>query len=115
MSPSVIEEPRFWNQLRVHLAFLPVLMVLLVFGAESLLAQDRLATMPGYGEFQKITRERTNAVKLGALTVTWKEEGKAFEYRSEGKRYRYDIESHRSSEIQKKPETSRETNAATRA
>ena len=70
MNPSLIEEPRFWNCSRMRPAFLPVLAVLLFFGRANSLAQDRLTTMPGYDRFQKITRERTNAVKLGALTVT---------------------------------------------
>ena len=30
-------------------------------------------------------------MKLGALTVTWKDDGKAFEYTRDGKRYRYDV------------------------
>src|SRR6185503_1789231 len=54
-------------------------------------AQDRLKTMPGYERFQKMSREITNSVKPGSLSVTWKDGGKAFEYRKDGKRYRYDI------------------------
>src|SRR5437764_14130739 len=47
--------------------------------------------MPGAARYQKMSREITNAVHLGSLSVTWKEEGKFFEYARDGKRYRYDI------------------------
>jgi dipeptidyl-peptidase 4 len=55
-------------------------------------AQDRLKTMPGYGRFQEISKEIGSAVKLGNLSVTWKDGGKAFEYTKDGKRYRYEID-----------------------
>jgi len=55
------------------------------------LAQDRFKTMPGAERFQRLSRESTNAVKLGSLSVTWKDEGKSFEYQKDGKRFRYDI------------------------
>src|SRR5262249_1639591 len=65
----------------------------LLFGlsAETSWGQDRLKTMPGYERYQKLRREIAEAVKLGALSVTWTNEGKAFEYRKDGIRYRYDI------------------------
>jgi dipeptidyl-peptidase-4 len=53
-------------------------------------AQDRLQTMPGYQQYQKITQESRDAVKTGALTVTWKDV-KTFEYTHDGKRYSYDV------------------------
>src|SRR5687768_16004605 len=54
-------------------------------------AQDRLRTMPGYDQFQKMSREIPGSVKLGSLTAQWKEDGSSFEYTWEGKRYRYDV------------------------
>jgi dipeptidyl-peptidase 4 len=54
-------------------------------------AQDRLKTMPGYERYQKMNREIPGSVKLGALSVVWKDGGQAFEYRKEGKAYRYAI------------------------
>ncbi len=54
-------------------------------------AQDHLKTMPGYERYQRISREITNSITTGALSVTWKDEGKALEYQKDGKRYRYDI------------------------
>jgi dipeptidyl-peptidase 4 len=66
-------------------------LLLTVCSITSSSAQDRLKTMPGYERFQKITRESTNAFKTGALSVTWTNGGKAFDYGREGKRFRYDI------------------------
>src|SRR5438876_4380583 len=54
-------------------------------------AQDRLKSMPGYEQYQRMSREIPGSVKLGALSVTWKDGGQAFEYRHDGKVYRYDI------------------------
>ena len=50
--------------------------------------------MPGYERYQRFSREITNAVKLGIVTVTWTNEGKAFDYQKDGKRYHYDIAAH---------------------
>jgi len=54
-------------------------------------AQDRLKTMPGYEQYQKMSREIPGSVKPGALSVVWKDGGQAFEYRKDGKAYRYTI------------------------
>ncbi len=56
-----------------------------------LTAQDRLKTMPGYTQYQKMRSEIPGSVKMGALQVRWLEGGKAFEYQRDGKRFRYDI------------------------
>jgi dipeptidyl-peptidase-4 len=66
-------------------------------------AQDRLKTMPGYARYQKISRETTNAVRLGSLSVTWKDGGKAFEYHKEGRRYQYDVAARRVTESEDTP------------
>ncbi len=63
------------------------------------LAQDRLKTMPGYERYQQRSREATNAVTLGSLTVTWKDGGQALEYLKDGKRYRYDLATHKAVEL----------------
>lgn len=56
-------------------------------------AQDRLKTMPGYERYIKMSGEMSGALKLGTLSVKWKDGGKAFEYQKEGKTWRYDIAS----------------------
>jgi dipeptidyl-peptidase-4 len=47
--------------------------------------------MPGYEQYQKMSREIPGSVKMGSLAVVWKDGGKAFEYRKDGKAYRYTI------------------------
>jgi len=59
-------------------------------------AQQRLKTMPGYERYQKLKKEIPKSVKLGSLSVTWTEDGNAFEYSKDGKRYQYDILDRRS-------------------
>ncbi len=66
------------------------------------MAQDRLKTMPGYERYSKMSREYADAVKSGALSVTWKDEGKAFEYQKDGKRYLFDIATLRANAIETK-------------
>ena len=53
-------------------------------------AQDRLKSMPGYTQYDRMSREIPAAVKSGALAVTWTS-GHTFEYARDGKRYRYDV------------------------
>jgi dipeptidyl-peptidase-4 len=60
-------------------------------------AQDRLKTMPGYAQYEKMARELPDAVKSGALGVSWKT-GNTFEYVRDGKLYRYDIAAHSATE-----------------
>ena len=62
-------------------------------------AQDLRKMLPGYERFQRITRETTNAVTLGSLSVTWTNEGKAFHYEKNGIRYRYDIAARKLTEL----------------
>ncbi|MCI0379022.1 MAG: hypothetical protein L0215_15545, partial [Gemmataceae bacterium] len=64
-------------------------------------AQDRLKSMPGYEQYQKMNKEAFNAVKLGRLFVTWKEGGKAFEFQKDGKLFRYDIAAKKAEEVDK--------------
>jgi dipeptidyl-peptidase 4 len=54
-------------------------------------AQDRLKMMPGYEQYQKMSREIPGSVKSGALQAAWKDGGKAVEFRKDGKLLRYDI------------------------
>ncbi|QJX00574.1 S9 family peptidase [Frigoriglobus tundricola] len=47
--------------------------------------------MPGYDNYQKMSKELVGAVKSGAVLVTWKDQGKAFEYMRDGKLHRFDV------------------------
>src|SRR5215467_5965132 len=63
-------------------------------------AQARLKTMPGYEQYQKMSGEIPGSVKSGALTVVWKDGGQAFEYRKDGKAYRYTIATRTKAEVE---------------
>ncbi|HSQ19037.1 MAG TPA: hypothetical protein VLR92_01555, partial [Blastocatellia bacterium] len=43
-------------------------------------AQDRLKTMPGYDQYERISKEIPGSVKLGTLIVKWRDDGKSFDY-----------------------------------
>jgi len=62
-------------------------------------AQDRLRTMPGYAQYARMMPQMQGAVRSGALNVTWVDEGRAFEYTLEGKRWRYDVAAKRATEV----------------
>ena len=62
-------------------------------------AQDRLKSMPGYEQYQKISREIVSSVKPGSLTVAWKDDASAFDYQKDGKVYRYTIATGQAAEI----------------
>ena len=79
------------NQQSVGLSSAVFLLILVIGLAFTSHAQDRLKSMPGYEQYQRMNREMTNAVKLGSLSVTWTNDNQAFEYRKDGKRYRYDL------------------------
>ncbi len=61
-------------------------------------AQDRLKTMPGYEQHEKMSRELQGAVTPGTLNVTWND-AQTFEYARDGKLYRYDVATRTASEI----------------
>jgi dipeptidyl-peptidase-4 len=67
------------------------------------IAQDRLKRMPGYEQHEKMSRAMAGSFKSGAMSVTWTEGGKSFEFRKDGKLYRYDIASKKTEEP--RPET----------
>jgi dipeptidyl-peptidase-4 len=80
---------------------LPLTVALLQMGAS---AQDRLKSMPGYAQHNKMAGQMTGAVRPGSVTVTWSADGKTFEYATDGRRYRYDVASRQATEIGMAPE-----------
>jgi dipeptidyl-peptidase-4 len=67
-------------------------------------AQDRLKTMPGYAQFQRMSQQSAGALRTGQLNATWSADGKTFEYNHDGKRYRYDLAARAATEIGTAPE-----------
>ncbi len=66
-------------------------------------AQDRLKTMPGYDQFQKMATQIQGSVKPGTLQVKWLDGGKAFEFRRDGKNFRYDVATRTAAEAEPSP------------
>ncbi|HMC27805.1 MAG TPA: DPP IV N-terminal domain-containing protein [Verrucomicrobiae bacterium] len=99
MHPAHSKVSVFSRRTRIRILIPCSLLLLITFGPQNSSAQDRLKTMPGYERYQKMSRETTNAAKLGTLSVTWKDGGKAFEFKKEGKRYRYEIASLKATEV----------------
>jgi len=64
-----------------------------------LTAQDRLKTMPGFEQYQRMNKEMQGAVKSGALAISWKDGGKAFEYPRDGKVFRFDVTTKQTTEV----------------
>jgi dipeptidyl-peptidase-4 len=88
-----------------------LLCVALCWGVLPVWSQDRLKSMPGYANYQKMSGQTAGTIKRGTLSVTWKEGGKAFEYSKDGKRYRFDIAANKAEEVKpgsekKEPEPS---------
>jgi dipeptidyl-peptidase-4 len=55
------------------------------------LAQDRLKTLPGYEQYQAVGRKISNSIRSRSLSVEWQPDGKTFEYRKDGKSWRFDV------------------------
>jgi dipeptidyl-peptidase-4 len=70
-------------------------------------AQDRLRSMPGYQQYQKMSEQIAGAVKPGSLTAAWSADGRSFEYTRDGKRYRYDVAAKAATELGPAPEPER--------
>ena len=67
--------------------------------------------MPGYEQYQRMSREIPGAVKTGALTVAWKDP-KTFGYVRDGRLYRYDVTARLATEVGAAPAPARPVAAA---
>lgn len=74
-------------------------------------AQDRLKARPEYARYERINREAATSITGGALSVTWTNDGKAFDYTVGTNRMRFDIASRTASPLLRTNAT-RSTNAA---
>lgn len=78
---------------------------LLVALSITLAGQDRLKTMPGYDQYQKMSQLiQGGVVRSGDLSVSWKDDSKGFEYSKDGKRYSYDVATRQAAVIGDAPE-----------
>ena len=55
--------------------------------------QDRLKLMPGHARYESVRKQAQGAVKSGAVTGSWVDDGKGFEFRRDGKTHRFDVAS----------------------
>ncbi len=62
-----------------------------LLGLSGVHAQDRLKTMPGYAQHQKMAREIPGSVKTPDLGATWTEDNQALQYRKDGKLHRFEF------------------------
>jgi dipeptidyl-peptidase-4 len=60
-------------------------------GPESVQAQDRVQSMPGYDRYQEISPLIQGSMISGAVSPTWAEDGGSFEYGLDGKLFRFDL------------------------
>ncbi|MES2522882.1 MAG: DPP IV N-terminal domain-containing protein [Gemmatimonadota bacterium] len=79
-----------------RVAFLSLLLPAVLPAALS--AQDRLKTMPGYERYVRMQPLIGSSVTLGTLGVTWATDGKSFDYAKDGKRWRYDVATKKTTE-----------------
>src|SRR6266545_1801763 len=80
-----------YRKLMVAAGLMIAAAITLSFTLSAARAQDRLKTMPGYEQFQKMSPQIQGSFVPGALNVTWADGGKAFTYSWGGKSYRYDV------------------------
>jgi dipeptidyl-peptidase 4 len=67
------------------------LVLVAVFVAAPAARQDRLKSMPGYEQYQKVSGLLGGAVRSGAVNAAWSADSRTIEYSIEGKRYRFDL------------------------
>ena len=65
-------------------------------------AQDRLRTYPGYDQYQRMAGQIAGSVRSGALNVTWVD-ATSFVYMTDGKRFRFDVNVGKATEIPPPP------------
>lgn len=78
----------------------PVLLVV------ATLAQDRLKTMPGFEQYQEKGKEAGDAVRSGALSVIWADNGAALTFQRDNVVYRYDVAKRTTTEVGPAPAAS---------
>ena len=70
-------------------------LLLLLTATSAATAQDRLRQMPGYEQYARMAPKLAGAVKSGALTGRWTDDGSAFDFLRDGKRLRVEVATRR--------------------
>ncbi|MGQ9800829.1 MAG: DPP IV N-terminal domain-containing protein [Candidatus Saccharicenans sp.] len=91
--------------LRTSALLIGLFLIIQLLGLPPVLySQDRLKTYPNYDRYERISKEIREAVKSGALRVTWKDGGEALEFARDGKQWRFDLKTRKLTEIGKAAE-----------
>jgi len=61
-------------------------------GLQDLQAQSRIQDMPGHERYQELAPLIGQSVVSGALSVSWAEDGRSFDFVRDGKLYRYQVD-----------------------
>jgi dipeptidyl-peptidase-4 len=96
--PAVFKESRVRQPLAPLGLYLGLAVTVVVFQGGAA-AQDRLRSMPGYAQYNRMATQLAGALQSGSVTVTWSADGKGFEYVRSGRRYRYDVATRLASEV----------------
>src|SRR6185437_13760583 len=67
-------------------------------------AQDRIKSMPGYAQYERMSREIPASVTLGSISPQWQDDSSSFEYVFDGKRYSFDIATRKATAIGDAPQ-----------
>ncbi len=67
--------------------------LLLAFRPTAAFAQETLQEMPRYDRYQRIMRERFDAIEPGVVRGSWAEDGKSFVFQRDGKWQAFDVAS----------------------
>ncbi len=87
------------NSMKKKLASVIAAVVILAGSTSILTAQDKLKSMPGYDQYQKVAPQIRSSVVSGSLFVQWSDDGSSFEYTKDGKRYQYDVKKKTATEV----------------
>src|SRR5262245_21972738 len=98
----------------IKMAFITAMIAALATVADPAIAQSRLPGYPGYAQYQKMTAATRGgpAYKSGAVTVTWTDGGKGFDYQWNGKSYHFDIAANQAQELAKSERSADDVPAA---
>jgi dipeptidyl-peptidase 4 len=67
-------------------------------------AQDKLKSMPGYSQYQKVAPQIRSSVKPGSISAKWSDDGSSFEYVQDKKTYKYTVKTKKVTEVGPAPE-----------
>jgi dipeptidyl-peptidase-4 len=77
-----------------------LILVLLIVGFNTTIAQDKLKKMPGYERYTEIVPKIRGSVNMVPRSYTWNDDSASFEYSHDGKRFKHDVKSGETTEVE---------------